>query len=191
MQEAVKRKLIEDPVRKALIAFTLPLLLSNLFQQLYNTVDTVIVGHFIPQALASVSTSVHLIFLLIGFFNGMSVGAGVVISKFFGEKKYEDIDKIDESDPEPTGGCYIATSVYGSYDCPEVWTLRRFRDNVLAKTWYGRAFVKTYYAVSPTLVEWFGETNWFQNLWRAVLDVFVDILNEFGFENTPYHDQKW
>ena len=108
-----------------------------------------------------------------------------------GEKKYEDIDKLDEPDQEPSGGCYIATSVYGSYDCPEVWTLRRFRDNVLVKTWLGRAFVKTYYAVSPTLVEWFGETNWFQNLWRAVLDVFVDILNGFGFENTPYHDQKW
>ena len=108
-----------------------------------------------------------------------------------GDKKYEDIDKLDEPDQEPSGGCYIATSVYGSYDCPEVWTLRRFRDNVLAKTWLGRAFVKTYYAVSPTLVEWFGETNWFQNIWRAVLDVFVDILNEFGFENTPYHDQKW
>ena len=108
-----------------------------------------------------------------------------------GEKKYEDIDKLDEPDQEPSGGCYIATSVYGSYDCPEVWTLRRFRDNVLSKTWLGRAFVKTYYAVSPTLVEWFGETNWFQNIWRAILDVFVNILNEFGFENTPYHDQKW
>ena len=108
-----------------------------------------------------------------------------------GEKKYEDIDKLDEPDQEPSGGCYIATSVYGSYDCPEVWTLRRFRDNVLVKTWLGRAFVKTYYAVSPTLVEWFGDTNWFQNIWRAVLDVFVDILNGFGFENTPYHDQKW
>lgn len=37
---------------------------------------------------------------------------------------------------EVTGGCYVATAVYGSYDCPQVWTLRRFRDNTLAATWY-------------------------------------------------------
>ena len=47
-------------------------------------------------------------------------------------------------------GCYIATAVYGSYDCPEVWTLRRYRDNELAKTWYGRAFIHSCYAISPT-----------------------------------------
>ena len=38
------------------------------------------------------------------------------------------------------GGCYVATCVYGSYDCPQVWTLRRFRDDTLGSTWYGRAF---------------------------------------------------
>ncbi len=41
-------------------------------------------------------------------------------------------------------GCYVATAVYGSYDCPEVWTLRRYRDNTLAETWYGRVFIKLY-----------------------------------------------
>lgn len=58
---------------------------------------------------------------------------------------------------EQKSGCYIATAVYGSYDCPEVWTLRRFRDNTLDRTWYGRAFIRAYYAVSPTLVRWFGQ----------------------------------
>lgn len=41
---------------------------------------------------------------------------------------------------EIKGGCYIATFVYGSYDCSQVWTLRRFRDNTLDETWYGRFF---------------------------------------------------
>ncbi|MFR6096121.1 MAG: CFI-box-CTERM domain-containing protein [Dysosmobacter welbionis] len=61
-------------------------------------------------------------------------------------------------------GCYIATAVYGSYDCPQVWTLRRFRDHTLAASWYGRTFLHAYYAVSPTLVKWFGRTAWFQKL---------------------------
>ena len=103
-------------------------------------------------------------------------------------------DEISFSVPEgvSTGGCcYVATAVYGSYDCPQVWTLRRFRDNTLAETWYGRAFIKTYYAISPTLVKWFGKTQWFQKLWRGVLDRMVAKLQDKGFENTPYEDKNW
>ena len=100
-------------------------------------------------------------------------------------------DEISFSVPEgvKTGGCYVATAVYGSYDCPQVWTLRRYRDNILAKTFLGRAFIKTYYAVSPTLVKWFGETNWFKNLWRGKLDRMVKKLQEEGMESTPYDDK--
>ena len=57
-----------------------------------------------------------------------------------------------------SGACYVATCVYGSYDCPEVWALRRFRDYTLDLTWYGRLFIKCYYAVSPVIVKWFGQT---------------------------------
>ncbi len=89
------------------------------------------------------------------------------------------------------GGCYVATAVYGSYDCPEVWTLRRYRDNTLAKTWYGRAFIHTYYAISPTLVKWFGNTSWFKKLWKGKLDRMVKALQENGYDSTPYVDRKW
>ena len=88
-------------------------------------------------------------------------------------------------------GCYVATSVYGSYDCPEVWTLRRFRDNVLAKTWYGRLFIRLYYAVSPTAVKLFGDCEWFQNFFRDRLDKMVSGLQADGFESTPYQDCDW
>ena len=71
-------------------------------------------------------------------------------------------------------GCYVATCVYGSYDCPQVWTLRRYRDNTLASTWYGRAFIHTYYAVSPTIVKLFGDTKWFRKMWRGRLDRDMD-----------------
>lgn len=90
-----------------------------------------------------------------------------------------------------SGGCYVATCVYGSYDCPEVWTLRRFRDGTLGSTWYGRAFIHTYYAVSPTLVKWFGETTWFKKMWRGTLDRMVQKLLDKGVENTPYEDKEW
>lgn len=88
-------------------------------------------------------------------------------------------------------GCYVATCVYGSYNCPQVWTLRRYRDNTLAKTWHGRAFIHTYYAISPTIVKWFGNTTWFKKLWRGKLDKMVRNLNNNGVSNTPYEDRNW
>ncbi|MDO4492746.1 MAG: CFI-box-CTERM domain-containing protein [Clostridia bacterium] len=110
--------------------------------------------------------------------------------------------KIKEIDPSyelpqrpepyrPNGGCYVATAVYGSYDCPEVWTLRRFRDYDLAETRHGRAFIRTYYAISPTLVRWFGHTEWFKKMWRGKLDRMVERLREKGYESTPYEDRDW
>ena len=92
---------------------------------------------------------------------------------------------------KPNGGCYIATCVYGSYDCPQVWTLRRYRDDTLGATWYGRLFIRVYYAISPTLVKWFGKTKWFKKIWQGRLDKIVAKLNAAGVEDTPYQDKEW
>lgn len=89
------------------------------------------------------------------------------------------------------GGCYVATCVYGSYDCPQVWTLRRYRDNMLAETMLGRLFIRVYYACSPTIVKWFGDTVWFKKLWKGKLDRMVAKLQADGVEATPYNDRKW
>lgn len=86
-------------------------------------------------------------------------------------------------------GCYVATCVYGSYDCPEVWTLRRFRDYTLSETWYGRAFIKIYYSVSPTIVKLLGNKVWFKIFWKKKLDKLVSRLNDNGVDNTFYVDK--
>jgi hypothetical protein len=88
-----------------------------------------------------------------------------------------------------SGGCYVATAVYGSYDCNEVWVLRRFRDNCLDKTWFGRLFIKTYYAISPTIVKIFGKSKLFNKTWKFVLDKMVNRLKNKGYEETPYKDK--
>lgn len=89
------------------------------------------------------------------------------------------------------GGCYVATCVYGSYDCPQVWTLRRFRDDILARTQPGRLFIRTYYAVSPTIVRRFGGTQAFRSFWKLPLDYLVKKLNTRGIADTPYQDKHW
>lgn len=101
------------------------------------------------------------------------------------------INKMPAVQAASSGCCYVATAVYGTYDCPQVWTLRRFRDNKLAETWYGRTFIYTYYAISPTLVKWFGETKWFRKMWRGTLDRMVKKLQDNGYESTPYSDKDW
>lgn len=90
-----------------------------------------------------------------------------------------------------SGGCYIATAVYGTYDCPQVWTLRRLRDYKLNQTWYGRAFIRTYYALSPILVRLFGNSNWFKKFWKSKLDKMVSRLQSEGVKSTPYEDKTW
>lgn len=90
-----------------------------------------------------------------------------------------------------SGGCYIATAIYGSYDCPEVWTLRRFRDLKLAESVFGRAFIKLYYSTSPTLVKWFGKTLFFKKTFKPILDKLVYVLQHEGVESTPYKDIEW
>lgn len=84
----------EGPIWKKIIAFAIPLFLGNLFQQLYNTADSLIVGNFLgSDALAAVSSSGSLIFLLVGFFNGIAMGAGVVIARYYGAKDTQKVQK--------------------------------------------------------------------------------------------------
>ncbi len=86
-------------------------------------------------------------------------------------------------------GCYVATAIYQSYDCPQVWVLRRYRDNDLAKIKAGRAFIRFYYRVSPTCVRLFGNTKIFQKTLRPILDHKVARLKAKGYLDTPYKDQ--
>lgn len=121
----------------------------------------------------------------------------------FGGYTHRDANRkvVGKSDPQilgsgyshnnSTSGCYVATCVYGSYDCPEVWTLRRFRDYCLDETWYGRAFIKCYYKCSPMIVKWFGDKEWFKNLWKPVLNNMVFKLQKQGYESTAYKDKEY
>lgn len=78
----------EGVIWKQLLAFSMPLLMGNLFQQLYNTVDSVVVGNYIgSEALAAVGSSNSLINLIIGMFMGIATGAGVIISQYYGGKE--------------------------------------------------------------------------------------------------------
>lgn len=94
MKKDTSMMMTEGPIWRRIIAFAIPVFIGNVFQQLYNTVDSLIVGNFIGKdALAAVSSSGSLIFLMVGFFSGISMGAGVSIARYFGARHYEEMQE--------------------------------------------------------------------------------------------------
>ena len=91
--------LTEGPIWKNILLFAFPVFLGNVFQQFYNAFDSWAVGNFIGEnALAAVSSSGSLIFMLVGFFNGVAMGAGVIIARYFGAKDYDSMRRAIHTD---------------------------------------------------------------------------------------------
>lgn len=83
--------LLTGSIWKSIFYFSIPLLIGNLFQQLYNTVDSYVVGNYISShALAAVGQSTSIINMLVGLFMGLSTGAGVIISQYYGSESYQE-----------------------------------------------------------------------------------------------------
>lgn len=88
------KSLTEGSIWKGILLFALPVFLGNVFQQLYNAFDAWCVGNYIDDdALAAVSSSGSLIFMMVSFFNGLSMGAGVVIARAFGARQHDEMRK--------------------------------------------------------------------------------------------------
>ncbi|MSU05922.1 MATE family efflux transporter [Spirochaetales bacterium NM-380-WT-3C1] len=124
--------LTQGSIKKGLLSFAFPLFLGNLFQQLYNTVDSLIVGNFLgPLALASVSSSTPLIFMMIGFFQGVAVGAGVVIAKSFGARDKDSLTKAVYTDLALGLTAGILLSIFGVLFTPSILKLMKTPSDIL------------------------------------------------------------
>ena len=90
--KSTARDMTSGSIVKQILLFSLPLMLGNIFQMLYNTVDSVIVGQFVgKEALAAVGSTTMIVNIAVFFFNGFSIGAGVLISQHFGAR---DLDRL-------------------------------------------------------------------------------------------------
>ena len=96
--ESTAIDMTSGPIVRQLVAFALPLMLGNVFQVLYNTVDSIIVGNFVSkQALAAIGSTTMIVNMLVFFFNGFSTGAVVTIGQFYGAQKMEKLHKAVET----------------------------------------------------------------------------------------------
>ncbi len=111
---------VGDP-KKVITTFALPIFLSQLFQQLYNTADALIVGQYLGKdALAAVGSTGSLIYLLISFFVGTSMGAGVVISKFFGAGDNDKVSRAVHTNVLLSFLCGVVLTVFGVLFTPTI-----------------------------------------------------------------------
>ena len=122
----------EGSISQKIVRFALPVFWGNLFQQLYNVVDSLVVGNFIgSEALAAVGSSGSLTFLLVGLVNGIFLGAGVVVSRFVGARDHENISKAVHTTVAFGFICGIILTVLGVTLTPSILRLMGTPDNVL------------------------------------------------------------
>ena len=108
------RDMTTGPILSQVILFSLPLMLGNLFQMLYNTVDSVVVGRFVStEALAAVGSTAMIVNIMVFFFNGFSVGAGVVIARHFGARDMKKLHTAVETTMALTFVICVRFSIIG------------------------------------------------------------------------------
>ena len=146
MSTESKTRMTEGSISKKIILFAIPLFLGNLFQQLYNTADSLIVGNFLgSNALAAVSSSGNLIFLMVGFINGIAMGAGVVIARYYGAKNRDNLQKAIHTTVAFGIAAGLALTVIGMYLAPKILVLMGTPSDVFPQS---VEYFRTYFAGS-------------------------------------------
>ena len=169
----------------AILKFALPVFLSQVFQQLYNTADTFIVGKFLgTEALAAVSSSGNLIFLLVSFFEGLAIGAGIVISRYFGAGQKDRVKDAIHTDIAfgIAGGLFL--TVMGVLLTPTLLRLMNTDRDVLPlaieyfRYYFFGALAMVMYNICRGIMNALGDSRrpLYYLIFSSVLNVLLDLL---------------
>lgn len=160
----------EGSIGKRITLFAMPIFLGNLFQQLYNTADSLVVGNFLgSNALAAVSSSGSLIFMLIGFLSGMSIGAGVVIARYFGAGDRENMDLAIHTTVAFGLAASVVMTLIGVLLSPQILRLMATPEVVMGDS---VTYLRIYFAGSVGFV---------------MYNIFVGILQAVGDSRHPLY----
>ena len=179
------RDMTEGPIAKHILMFALPLMFGNIFQMLYNTVDSIVVGRFVgTEALAAVGSTTMITYMAVLFFNGFSVGAGVIIGKYFGARNMERLHTAVETTMAATFILCIAFTVLGMLGVKPMLRFMSTPDDVFpAATTYLRIYFAgiaglLVYNIGSGILRAVGDTTrplYFLIL-TSVLNIFLDLL---------------
>lgn len=183
-------KLLNGSIWKGIVSFAIPLFLGNLFQQLYNTADSLIVGNFLgSDALAAVSSSGSLIFLLVGFFNGIAVGAGVVISKYFGAKDYEGLKRAVHTDVAFGLVAGLLLTAVGIFLAPQILVLMGTPESVLPnsiiyfRVYFAGSLAFVMYNIVMGILQAVGDSRHplYYLIFSSIINIVLDLILVGGF----------
>ena len=156
--------LTEGSVAGGLWAFTLPLMLGQLLQQLYNVADAWVIGNYADNAsFAAVSAGGSLTFLVVGFFNGISIGGGVVISRYFGAEDHQNVSKAIHTNVLFGVAASILATIVTVIFTPAILVWMQTPENVLP---YSITYFRIYFAGISMIILY----NIFMAIMRAVGD---------------------
>lgn len=181
-----KGLMTQGAIWKKILLFSLPLLLGNVFQQLYNTVDSVIVGNYVGgDALAAVGTSGPIINLLIGLFMGIATGAGVVIARYFGAQDSEGVHDAVHTTLAATfiGGLFL--TVVGVLLSPTVVRLIGVPENIMAdsisylRIYFGGIIAMMTYNMGAGILRAVGDSK--TPLYFLIISSIVNIILDMVF----------
>ena len=182
--------LTQGSVAKGMLTFAVPIFLSNLFQQLYNAVDSLIVGNFLGEhALAAVGSSGSLIFLLTGFVNGVSLGAGVLVARYFGAKDDEALRKAVHTTVALGLAAGAALTVIGVALSPQILRWMGTPDDVIGnsivyfRVYFMGCIAVVLYNVGASILQSVGDSRspMLYLIAASVLNVVLDLLFVAGF----------
>ena len=157
-------RMTDGAIWKRILVFAIPIFWGNLFQQLYNTADSLIVGNVLgSDALAAVTSSSSLIYLLVGFFQGLFIGAGVIISRYYGAKNTSTLQKAIHTTAALGIICGVIMTVIGVCATPVILRLMGTPASVLPDS---IIYLRIYFAGSMGFVLY----NCFVGILQAVGD---------------------
>lgn len=175
----------EGSIWRLLIEFSIPLIIGNLFQMMYNTVDSLVVGNFVgKEALAAVGSTTMIINMVVFFFNGFSVGAGVVISRYYGAKDNDGLHRAVETTMFVTFLFGIVSTIAGTVLVKPMLSLMATPDDVMeSATIYLRIYFAgmmglMIYNIGGGILRAVGDTRrpLYYLIFTSVVNVILDLL---------------
>lgn len=170
---------------KLILTFTFPIFLSQLFQQLYNTADAFIVGRFLgSDAFAAVSSSGTLIFLLISFFSGLAMGAGVVISRYFGAKDEEKLKSAVHTSLALGIACSVILTLVGVFLTPTLLSLMKTDPDIMPEAveyfryYFLGSFPMVMYNICKGIMNAVGDSRrpLYYLIFSSVVNIVLDLI---------------
>lgn len=180
-----KQSLTEGLIWKKMLMFALPILIGNVFQQLYNAVDALVVGQFLnKQALAAVTSTGSLVFMLVGFFSGIATGAGVIISRYFGAGDEQGLHRAVHTDIAFGIVAGVILSVLGATFAPTILRWMGTPENVMVhsvsyiRVYFCSALFVVMYNICVGILQAVGDSKHplYYLIVSSIINVILDLL---------------